>query len=455
MANKRIKISELPKIGYNQTSDLTVTKNDYMPIAVTNKVDLTVKTSMAITTRELQRFVLQQDENLADETNTLTIGRSSSAGSVFTIKMDTVEVANTLRVTGKCIFEGDVNMASITLDTGNFNSDIRVGSAVYPALFRNSAGTATVPYGLLVADSNGKLQGHSTSFASLASVAPITIAANRGRVVVVGNDGKLSFSTSSKSLLQGDESLTDTQSLFGNVLAVSNTGGIEPDTDLKISALNNAVTSATKVLDPTTVTNSQNHKFITTSNSAPSLNNFEYHNSANLNVKTVSDTVAAAAGPFPDNVSGGRLLGTNQTSAGLDDVQKIQAKHIQVLTNAIAAGDAADNLDGIDSRGGYRTVFGAPIVLGGKHMDEVDLTDSTYNYAADNKIGPRDFAACIGEMRWNLYNGVPTIYLAVKRMGTEVSGIKNARACHWYGVPLFGTIDLETSPLTGSYDNLD
>ena len=98
MANKRIKISELPKIGYNQTSDVSVTKNDYMPIAVTNKVDLTVKTSMAITTRELQRFILQQDENLGDETNTLTIGRASAAGSVFTVKMDTVEIANTLRV---------------------------------------------------------------------------------------------------------------------------------------------------------------------------------------------------------------------------------------------------------------------------------------------------------------------------------------------------------------------
>lgn len=459
MANKRIKISELPKIGYNQTGDLTVTKNDYLPIAVTNKTDLTVKTSMAITTRELQRFVLQQNQDLADETNTLTIGRAAEGSGVFTVKMDNVQVDTTLRVKGNCIFEGDVNMASITLDTGVFNSDIRVGSAVYPSIFKNTAGTATVPYGLLVANAQGKLPGYATSFASLASVAPITTPAFAGRVVTVGADGKLSFSFDTGTLLQGDQSLTSDQTKFGNILSVSTSGGINPDTGVSLTDLKASVTATVRTLDPTDVVNSVNHKFITSSNGSPAVNNLEYHNSTNLNVKTVSETVAAAQGPFTiDNggqQTGGRLIITGSSTPGLADVKVADTKHIKLVNTISAAGNASDFDDNNSSKGNYRTIFGSPIVLGGKHMDEVDLTDSTYNYVSENKIGPRQFAANIGELRWNMYNGVPTLYLAVKKMGPEVTGSKTAGACHWYGVPLFGTIDLETRPLTGSYDNLD
>lgn len=473
MANRRIKISELPKIGYNQTGDLSLTKNDYLPIAVTNKVDLTVKTSMAVTTRELQRFVLQQDQNLEDETNTLTIGRPTHEGSVFTIKMDTVNISNTLRVSGKCIFEGDVNMSSITLDTGNFAGDIKVGSATYPSLFRNSAGTATVPYGLLVADSNGKLQGYSTSFASLASIAPITTSAFAGRVVTVAPDGKLSFAFNTDTLLQGESSITSSVSEFGNILAVSSTGGVNPSTDLQLSAVKSTVTAVTRTLSPTDTVNSVNHKFITSSDASPSVTNIEYHNSNDLNVKTVSETVTAAQGPFVQDQGGsgvgGSVLITGSASPGLSDIKVADNKHIKLVNTISTGNDASDHNDsdsGINSKSNYRTVFKSPVVLGGKHMDEVDLTDSSTNYASDNKIGPRQFAANIGEIRWNMYNGVPTLYLAVRKMGSETPN-KVAGACHWYGVPLFGTIDLDTTydPASGyiddttnnkhSYENLD
>lgn len=455
MANKRIKISELPKIGYNQTGDQTVTKNDYMPVAVTNKTDLTVKTTMALTTRELQRFVLQQSESLSDETNTLTIGRSSTAGSTFTVKVDNLSIGTTLRVTGDCIFEGNVNMSSITLDSGIFNSDIRVGSAVYPAIFRNSAGTATVPYGLLVANEEGKLPGYATSFASLIGIARATIPAFAGRVVTVGTDGKLSFSLNTDTLLQKDGSITDDNTKFGNILSINSAGGLNPDTDLQLTAVKNSVTSTSRTLEPTTVTNSVNHKFITSSDASPAVGNFEYHNSSDLNVKTVSDTVNAAIGPFANNTAGGRLLVTGSATPGLSDVSVAENKHMKLSSSISAGGDAKDHDDNDNNTGNHRVIFGSPIVLAGKHADNIDLTDSTYNYAGENKIGPRQFAANIGEIRWNMYNGVPTIYLAVTKMGPEVTGGKVPGACHWYGVPLFGTIDLETRPLTGSFQNID
>ena len=86
-------------------------------------------------------------------------------------------------------------------------------------------------------------------------------------------------------------------------------------------------------------------------------------------------------------------------------------------------------------------------------MDDVDLTDNTTNYQLESKIGPRDFAANIGEIRWNVYNGVPTIYLAVSKITGSVSRVQGA--CYWYGIPLFGTIDLDTTynPTTGYLDD--
>ena len=59
MANKRIKISELPKITYSRLAGSTsVTEQDYIPIAVTDPDNLAVKTTQTITTKQLQRFQL-------------------------------------------------------------------------------------------------------------------------------------------------------------------------------------------------------------------------------------------------------------------------------------------------------------------------------------------------------------------------------------------------------------
>jgi len=316
MANKRIKISELPKIGYNQTGPQSTTKNDYLPIAVTNKTDLTVKTTMAITTRELQRFVLQQSENLADETNTLTIGRSN-AGEAFTVKIDNLQIDTQLKVTGDCIFDGNVNMASITLDTGNFTEDIRVGSSTYPSIFRNQAKTAVIPYGLLVANAQGKLDGHSTSLAGLIGLSPATIPAYAGRVVTVGLDGKLSFSYQVDTLLQDEESLTSNPDYYGNVVGVSNNGGLNPNTGVSIAAIKAAVTATGQVIADEADVTSVNHRFVTTTTNTPKVGDLKFHDSVDLNIKTVNDTVTTAKGPFQNSTDGGKILVTRWFSRSI------------------------------------------------------------------------------------------------------------------------------------------
>ena len=53
--------------------------------------------------------------------------------------------------------------------------------------------------------------------------------------------------------------------------------------------------------------------------------------------------------------------------------------------------------------------------------------------------------ARIGEIRWNIYNNIPTLYLAVSADAAAGTGGVHARAKIWYGVPLFGTIDDDTS----------
>jgi len=94
MANKRIKISELPKITYSRLAGSTsVTEQDYIPIAVTDPDNLAVKTTQTITTKQLQRFVLQQgsetDEDSEWDPNTLYLGSKygSTASEPFNVSV--------------------------------------------------------------------------------------------------------------------------------------------------------------------------------------------------------------------------------------------------------------------------------------------------------------------------------------------------------------------------------
>lgn len=449
MANKRIKISELPKVTYDPLADIYLTKSDYLPIAVTNKLDLSAKTTMAVTTRELQRFTLQQPSDLEDAANELTIG---SPG--VTINMGKVNVSTTLTVTGDCIFSGNVTMSSITLESGEFNSDIQVGQSVYPGRI-TAAGGSPIPFGLLVANSSGFIKqtgATGMSLASLVANAAVTAPANVGRVVTIDANGKLNFSIGIGSLIGGDGSLTTDPAKYHNVVTVSNKGGLSPDSGVSVSTLTNVVAATTGTFVSESDVSSSSQKFLTTTAASPSVDDIKVHNT--LTLKKVNDAVNVVEATLGETIyNQNKILTTRASSPSLDDVEFAPSDSMLINTSVNSSYDAADFQDSSDA-GDPRVVFKSPIVLGAKHPDNVDLTDEATDYQTTLSVkGPKNFAAQVGEIRWNFYNNVPTIYLAVKKM----SGVAGAvgGACHWYGVPLFGTIDLDTGydPTTGYLDD--
>ena len=452
MANKRIKISELPKVTYDPTADIYLTKSDYLPISVTNKLDLTLKTSMAVTTRELQRFVLQQSANTEDSTNELTIGNTGS-----TVNINRLKIAENLTVSGTCIFTGGVTMSSITLDSGVFNRDIQVGGSVYPSRLTSSSGAA-IPYGLLVANSSGFIkQSRATgmSLVSLIANAPVTAPLNAGRVATVDSTGKLNFSTGIGGLITSASGITNNPAEHYNVVNVSSDGGLASDSGVTVMALKTTVGAVSSTFSSNTDTISIALKFLTTTNETPSVDDIDVHDT--LTLKKVNDTVDTVDAEFQETVRNrNKLLTTRATTPSLDDVEVAPTESILINTSVNQTYDATDI---IDDPGGVtpRVIFNSPVVLGAKHPDDLDLTDETTNWIdkTGNK-GPKDFPAQVGEIRWNIYNGVPTIYLAVKKMNLS-NVVAVPGACHWYGVPLFGTLDLDSTydPVTGFLDDIE
>jgi len=109
-----------------------------------------------------------------------------------------------------------------------------------------------------------------------------------------------------------------------------------------------------------------------------------------------------------------------------------------------------------------RAVFNSPVVFGAKHPDGEDLTEREVSYK---------YAAQLGELRWNFFNEIPTLYMAVKKDPDQgktsvtikrkdgittrvVSGIDD-NAMIWYGVPLFGTLHSLSGSLSGEFEDID
>lgn len=449
MANKRIKISELPKVTYDPTADIFLTKTDYLPISVTNKLDLTVKTTMAVTTRELQRFTLQQQADHEDVDGELTIGNSG-----VTVKINRVNVSDNLTVSGECIFTGGVTMSSITLDSGIFNRDIQVGGSIYPSRLISSSGSP-IPYGLLVANTNGYINqtnASGMSLSSLIALAPVTVPAHSGRVATVDSQGRLNFSLGIGGLIGGTGGLTTNPDEYYNVVTIGNDGGLASNSGVKVSTLQSVVGAVTGSLSENSDTSSVTQRFITSTSTSPTLQDVDYHST--ITVKKVSDSIDLIDNPFGDTVNNNnRILVSRASTPSLDDVQVAPADSMLINTSVNATYDAADFIDPTGSVSN-RVIFKAPIVLGAKHPDDVDLTDQTTNYQSTLGVkGCKNFPAQVGEIRWNFYNGVPTLYLAVRKM-SGVSGQVDG-ACVWYGTPLFGTIDMDTGydPATGFIDD--
>lgn len=445
MANKRIKISELPKIVYNPVAggtETTMTSADYLPIAVTDRTNAAIKTSMAVTTRELQRFILQQPRDLEDVSTELTIGRPG-----VTVKSTSLS-ANTLTVAGTAV----VNYASVTniqMDRISTPNGITAGPSTYPTVLRSSGDL--VSYGMLVSNSNGIFTGEGTTLRTLLSIVPVTSKLNAGSLLTVAADGRISFTYDASTLLGSNNSITKNTDLYGNVLGVSTTGGVNAATGITVTAIKDAVTNVNTTLPINRDTTSHGQKFITTTNGAANLTDLSIHNSGetieSLNVRTVTDAVKITQTKL-DNPTGSnlRFIVSNANAPTLGEARIASLDHMKLVTTN-SPGNNAQVFNNQNSDRLNRVVMTSPIVLGAKHQDDIDLTDSTIDQGQN---GPNNFVAQIGEIRWNIYNNVPTIYLAVADLPyPSGGGIEGAKI--WYGIPLFGTIAEPAKPGSTGY----
>jgi len=68
-----------------------------------------------------------------------------------------------------------------------------------------------------------------------------------------------------------------------------------------------------------------------------------------------------------------------------------------------------------------------------KHKDAEDLTDESVS---------KNIRAVLGEVRWNIFNGVPTLYIATNPLsGAGLNtGAGKDDAKEWHGIPLFGGV---------------
>jgi hypothetical protein len=403
MANKRIKISELPPISYARNAGEntpTIKDTDTFPVTVSSKADATVKKTMSITSEEMRRYVLQQLPSTQEEatdgvTTSLTIAPGLKV-KIGNLEADSITY-NTLASTGEGAAQEISNLQVISLTSTNA---IRVGASLYPGTLYDTS-NKMVPNGLLVANDAGIFTGKGTSLQSLIAGegGVVTLTANAGKLATVNSDGKLEFNQSTRTVLRDSESISSSGGEeVGAILKVGANGSIQPETALKAADLTSAVSTV----------------------------------NAELGAASVTDQ---------------KLLVTTSGTPSLDDIKVASDAHIKLVTDVNSTDNAINNI--IPNTNEKKVVVRSPLVLGYKHVDGKDLTE---------KVVSQLIPAVVGEIRWNLFNGIPTIYLAVS-VDEFNPNSGEYQACNWYGVPLFGTIDDTISPdVTGtisSYKDTD
>lgn len=341
---------------------------------------------------------------------------------------------------------------------------IQCGPSTYPTVLRDSQNNL-VSFGLLVSSPNGVITGEGWTLRKLLQSTPITSGAQHaGKLLSVGLDGRMNFNYDSANLFNEAGSLTSNPDYYGNVLSVSNNGAVDTNTNLSITNVRNTVSTVSKILPMTSATNNSSEKFITTNLSGSggnTIGDVQMHNSGeledSLNVRTVVEAIKSLKTRIGDATgSNQQIVVSNANTPTLTSLRMARADHLKLTTVNSIGNDAADWNDNAANKGLNRVVMASPVVLGAKHADNIDLTDITTEQGPN---GPKNFPAQIGEIRWNIYNNVPTIYLAVAELPTEDGGVMGAKT--WYGVPLFGTIAESGSTLTAtsvtahSYEDLD
>lgn len=407
MANKRIKISELPRITFipNATgTTVSTTSADYLPIAVTDRNNSTVKTTMTITTRELMRFVLQQAAPLADGTdNNLTETKMVIGRTGFQVEIPDLVVKD-ITVTGTSSF---ASAAYTNLDvTGalTVGSQITVGGvATYPDVLRdrNNSNNVTnrLTRGIFCSGTNGKIDGKGLSLESLVGTESIANGANAGLFATVSSTGILTFQDLGSALAKAKSVTSQTGTYGGNILSVGSNGELDlgvANTGLQLSDTTTVVTFATNTLD-----------MAITNNKHPV------------------------------------VVGSPATATGDPLTAAEMVTHVSYNYTADTLGDTEVTIGNTNVK---RAVYNTPVVLGYRHENGIDpdLHDLT------DRTASAQVPAQIGEIRWNIFNNVPTLYLAVSaHPDAGTSGHADAKT--WYGVPLFGTIDddaTDTLPIT-------
>ncbi len=377
MANKRIKISELPKITWNKIdASSSLSEKDYLPIAVTDATNATVKTTQTITTRELQRFLLLHDNGTSDDEwdkNKLVIGGVSTVVELTgTARINHLEVEGTFTAASPnftnlnvaaLTASGNIQAQTLTLLGASGNTTpLIVGSTAYPSILAGK-------YSLLgTTDSvNSPLQ--EVTFSDMVSNATVT--SNTNRPVVVNSQGQISFNTTY-------EQFFSRSGLFDVTGAGSKAGKIV-------------------FIDPVQ-------------------GGFDF----SIQKDTLEDAVDVVTNTFLNSTGDGSVLKTTNSSLTL-----------------------AEEIESTDGGTTHhkRVIVRAPLVLGTKHINDIDLTE---------RVNSINIPAAIGEIRWNIFNEIPTIYLAVYDdpnagefntdigTGSLVNVDENAKI--WFGVPLFGTI---------------
>jgi len=410
MANKRIKISELPPISYARTAGEntpSIKDTDTFPVTVSSKADATVKKTMSITSEEMRRYVLQQLPSTQELTTEDGIATTLTIAPGLTVRIGDLSADsityNTLQSSGEGASQAMTSLEVVSLTSTNA---IRVGGgtsgSIYPSILYNTS-NEIVSNGLLVANDGGYFTGKGTSLQTLlaGTGGVVTKASNSGKLVTVNGTGKFEFNQSTRTVLRNSGSISSPigSAEIDAILKVGTDGSIAPDTNITATDVKAAVD------------------------------------------RTAVEFTGASA-------TDQKFLVTTAGSPSLDDIKIASAAHMKLVTDVSLDDNATNNI--IVNGNEAKVVVRSPLVLGYKHKDGDDLTDR-----AISQLVP----AVVGEIRWNLFNSIPTLYLAVSVDATSPH-TGQYQACNWYGVPLFGTIDDSISAgATGvagsSYTDLD
>ena len=345
MANKRIKITELPKIefyGYNthpaaaynsdNDSSKTVHKEDEAVIAVHDITpDSTTKTTYSISMEEIQRFVLQRNHGEEYDTETLVIGRSAEPN-----------------VDGKPENACKVQIAGDFEVLGAFETSATAGSFSTENL---TVDKVTVNERLTITDT-----------------ADLRI--NNGGLLHVKKGGTLKVNNGTTAITLGES---------GSI--VSGVGG-----------------RSVLVADTTST--------------------------LNYNLLTTSDIY------YPDVTTGEQLTTTldnlNAQLATLEGIDHTQNTDTELDAGVVEVTDGDYTTPDEVATPTKRVVLNDASLVLPKHPNAEDLTVEDTS---------KTIKAVIGEVRWNVYEGVPTLYLAVSGH-PDVTADADAKS--WYGIPLFG-----------------